>query len=265
MRIGDFFSNASVAAFVGAFAAFILVAANDWRRRRRKKKLLTFLIDDSASLARDKRQTVEEKIELIQDNRYTDAPIMRFQTVALSNHHQEVMDMLDANENQGLSALIYWMESIDGLLDEARQSAQLLRHLEESGAPHEQKSVVGARIMSLFKDADANLRIFDRLCGYYVSGQPHKIQELIHPIGEGNDRKKKVSGLFFLGRSSLAVRRQSTSDVAFQSASKAVGARNQDHSVDTGRWIGNHRISALRRKINLTPFAYICRSVTANV
>jgi len=185
--ISEFFQNPSVAAFVGAFAAFLLVAANDWRRRRRKKRLLTYLVDDNAALARDKRETVKTNIAMIGDNRYTDAPIMRFQTVALTNHHQEVMDMMDANENQGLSALIYWMESIDGLLDEARHTAGVLRQLEIAGSPNEQRSAVGSRLLQQFQDAEANLGIFDKLCTFYVSGDPHKIGEFLYPIGSSGE------------------------------------------------------------------------------
>lgn len=96
MRILEFLGSASVAAFVGAFAAFVLVAANDWRRRR-KKRLLTYLVDDARTLGRDKRESIESRIELIQQNKFSEAPIMPFQTVALRNHHHEAMDMLGAN------------------------------------------------------------------------------------------------------------------------------------------------------------------------
>lgn len=187
MRILDYLGNASVSAFVGAFAAFVLVVANDWRRRRRKKKLLTFLVDDARTLARDKRQSVESRIELTQENKFSDAPMMKFQSAALSNHHHEVMDMLDANENQGLSAIIYWMESIDGLIEEARRSARLLRHLEETGAPDKQKMAEIARILSYYMDVKDNLTIFSKLCGYYISGQSHKIRELFHTVSDEND------------------------------------------------------------------------------
>lgn len=34
--VADFFDNQSVKAFLGAFAAFMLVALNDYRRERRK-------------------------------------------------------------------------------------------------------------------------------------------------------------------------------------------------------------------------------------
>ena len=184
MNFFELLSNASVAAFVGAFAAFILVAANDWRRRRRKKKLLAYLVDDARTLARDKRDSIESRIELINENKFSEAPLMRFQPTVLSNHHHEVMDMLDANENQGLSAIIYWMESIDGLIDEARQTARFLRHLEENGAPYEQMRLEIARITSHYADVKDNLTIFNKLCGYYIEGQPYKIRELFHSVSE---------------------------------------------------------------------------------
>ena len=187
MRILEFLGNASVAAFVGAFAAFMLVAANDWRRRRRKKKLLISLVDDARTLARDKRASVESRLELIQQNKFSDAPIMPFEPAALRNQRHEVLDMLDANQSLGLSAIIYWMESIDGLVDEARRSARLLRYLEESGAPHDQKTVEITRIVSHYMDLKDNLTIFDKLCRYYISGQPHKIRENFHTVSDEND------------------------------------------------------------------------------
>ncbi|MDZ7769915.1 MAG: hypothetical protein U5K38_12915 [Woeseiaceae bacterium] len=131
----DMLNNPSVAAFIGAFAAFFLVILNDWRRRRRTKNLIGYLVDDNRTLAIRKLETVQSCLELLDQNKSLDAPIMRFLRDPLSKMHLEVMDMLSAVQNQALAALLYWMEAIDDLLDQALKSASELRRLGNQELP----------------------------------------------------------------------------------------------------------------------------------
>lgn len=175
--------NATVAAFVGAFAAFVLVVANDWRRRRRSKRQLKFLVSDNADLARMKHRTVQNSIEMMrEDNRFSPAPIMPFSVGAIKAKHFEVIDLLDSNENQGLGALIYWMEAIDSLLAEILSTAKHLQQAVELDADTPTRSRIGKRILSDLDDAARNLGFLIQMCDWYVSGTPHRILEMQHPI-----------------------------------------------------------------------------------
>ena len=175
--------NATVAAFAGAFAAFVLVAATDWRRRRRSKRQPSFLISDNADLARAKHRTVQNSIDMMrEDNKFAPAPIMPFPVAAIKTKHVEVIDLLDSNENQGLGALIYWMEAIDSLLAEILSTAKHLQQAIELDADTPTRARIGKRILSDLDDAARNLGFLIQMCDWYVAGTPHKILEMQHPI-----------------------------------------------------------------------------------
>jgi len=180
--------NPSAAAFIGAFSAFLLVVLNDWRRRRRKRNLLSYLVDNR-TLAMRKLETVQTCLELLGENKSLDAPIMRFLSGPLSKMHSEVMDMLSATQNQALAALLYWMEAIDDLLDQALKSAIELRRFGEVGATDQEKAVVLRRLDTQYRDAISNLAFFIEYAGYYVDQKPEKILEHKKPIGRSGVRR----------------------------------------------------------------------------
>ena len=184
----DFLNNASVGAFIGAFAAFFLVVATDLRRRYRYKKLLTFLVSDNLDHARKKIKSVRTNIALIkEDNKVTGAPFMHFPTQSIKDYQFQVLDMLDANEKQGLDALIYWMEGIDGLLDEATDNAKKLKKLIKINASTLEKSSAGADFINSLEESETNLNHLIILAEYYVNGEPYKILEFSHPVGESKN------------------------------------------------------------------------------
>ena len=150
---------------------------NDLRRRYRTRRQLVFLISDVKDLTRSKIQSVQTNIEMIQANHATDAPIMKFPIAALKAHHLQVVDLLNANKNQAINALLYWMEAIDDLLDEARQTSARLRVLSEEDASNDIRERLAARMLEQFTDARGNLETLMTLCSYYEDGHPHKILE----------------------------------------------------------------------------------------
>ena len=97
------------------------------------------------------------------------------------------MDMLGANQNQALAALTYWMDSIDGLLDDANNSAIRLRELGERDGPGQEKVIFVNRLARQYSDAINNLHIFIEFCGFYVNGESHKIIEHKKPIAKMDD------------------------------------------------------------------------------
>jgi len=82
----NFLNNASVAAFVGAFAAFFLVIANDWRRNRRKMKLIKNEISLNRDHAKDKLETMTRNRSLVTEhNQIISAPIIKFDSAVIKH------------------------------------------------------------------------------------------------------------------------------------------------------------------------------------
>jgi len=179
-------ANASVAAFLGAFFAFILVALNDWRRRKRSKRQIRYLISDSADHARAKLRTVENFLEMLKENKCVPAPIMKFPLDALRQKQLEVIDLLNANEQQALTGLLYWMEGIDGLLEDYLQTGKALRRAVESNADNATRTQLAKHMMDNLDDAKRNLEYLINMCEWYVTGRAHKILEMQHPIPSGD-------------------------------------------------------------------------------
>lgn len=184
----DFLNNSSIGAFIGAFAAFFLVVITDWRRRRRYKKLLTFLVSDNLDHARHKIEAVRMSLSLIkEDGRVTDAPFMCFPTQSIKDYQFQVLDMLNANEKQGLDALVFWMESIDSLLGEATKNAGLVISLIKNKIEGSEELKAIDNYVIALEEAEINLSNFIKLAGYYVKGESYKIIEFSHPVGDSKN------------------------------------------------------------------------------
>ncbi|MFW5454621.1 hypothetical protein [Thioalkalivibrio sulfidiphilus] len=176
----EFFANASVSAFVGAFSAFVLVIITDRRRLYRKRKVLRNVISDSGDHARFKIDSVERNMELVQAGKITAAPIMRFPTETIRALQVEVIDILDANRNQAISALLYWMAAIDDQLDKAVEKAEQIVAHERRDPQCVEKQHLYAEYKEILEESLKNLRSLVQLIAHYVSGQPERIQEFTH-------------------------------------------------------------------------------------
>lgn len=97
--------------------------------------------------------------------------------------HHEVMDLFTSNQNQALAGLVYWMKSIDRLLDQALDSAIELRRFAEIGGTDQDKGITKRRLDVQYREAIANLGFFIELAGYYVDNEPEKILAHKKPIG----------------------------------------------------------------------------------
>lgn len=182
-RIVSLLNNASVAAFLGAAFAFGLVAANDYRRRLKSKRQIHYLVSDNLDLARAKLETVKSIIAMLtEDNRLSGAPVMSFPTAVLKSKQLEVIDLLDSNQNQGLSVLLYWMEGVDGLLGEYVDATKRLRAVPSVGPESAQRIALATQILSTLNDARASLEHLIEMCEWYGSGQIYKIFEVQVPI-----------------------------------------------------------------------------------
>lgn len=174
--------NPSVSAFVGAAAAFFLVAANDYRRRRRTKRVLTHLVQDQADTARSKLESIRGMLKMMEKNVFCASLIMPFETAQLRLLQHEVLDLLNANQNQGLNALLYWMQAVDDLLNKVQKKSEVLEELYRRNGPNDERRFLGDWILTDLKDAERNMELLLKLFDYYVSDQPHKILEFQHEV-----------------------------------------------------------------------------------
>jgi hypothetical protein len=165
--IGDFLDNQSVAAFMGAFAAFALVVLNDWRREARKVTNIAGEIAMNRSLAEGKLETVRRNRDLIrQYNEVNPAPILKFNTTLVRELSAEVLARLSVEQRRAIEALCYTMEATDGVLLDANGLARSF------GSPSEPAGRIARaeRLLAEYADAIVNLKRLMEMCENYGSG-----------------------------------------------------------------------------------------------
>ncbi|MDD3937047.1 hypothetical protein [Rhodoferax sp.] len=181
----ELFNNATVAAFFGAFFAFLLVVATDLRRRYLVRTLLTRNIASAKDLAEAKLQTVVTNIALVrEDNRITAAPIMEFPLRAIEEQKLQVLDLLTSSQSQALEALLYWMRAIDDLIAEGVALAKKVKALSRVNGPDADRISLATEYLELMGEAEKNIGYLRDLLAHYLNGRPELVLEFKHPIGD---------------------------------------------------------------------------------
>ncbi len=175
-KLIDILNNASVAAFMGAFFAFFLVALTDWRRKHNKKNLLVTRVKILKEIAQAKLETAEVNIKLIQNDQFTSAPVMKFPS-DLGTLQREAFDVLNSTQINAVDALIYWMEAVDGIFESARLIAEDLYDIIKKGATTAERNQKGKELLQEFWHAKTNLEHFITLASMYIDNEPEKILE----------------------------------------------------------------------------------------
>jgi hypothetical protein len=173
--IFQFLNNSAVGAAVGAFLAYFLVAATDWRRRNRRKELIPIRVRILRGIAERKLETAKTNAAMIRDNQFTSAPVMKFPAEDLRAIQRECLDTLSAVQINALDALIYWFEAIDGLFEEAQVTAKSLEKLVSANAPTTERSKVGVTLLRNFGEIERNLPMLLTLCDCYLDDNPEGI------------------------------------------------------------------------------------------
>jgi hypothetical protein len=156
----DFLNNASVAAFVGAFSAFFLVVANDWRRNRRKMKLIRNEISVNKSHAKDKLETIKRNRSLLTEhNQIISAPIVKFNSPVIKQLATEILDRFSTDQRRALDAICYTLEATDSVLDSAFDKTQQIND-------HGRKDLID-RLLVDYNDAIVNLGRLIEMCENY--------------------------------------------------------------------------------------------------
>lgn len=163
----EILDNSSVAAFVGAFSAYCLVIANDWRRNRKKEKLIKREIEMIKQLTLNKVKVVKSNRSfLTNNNKLTVAPIMKFPTRILNQLTVEVLDRLSTDQKAAIDALSYTMEATDGVLDSVYNIGLQIMNLKKEDI---KRTEYIERILTDYEDAIVNLGRLAEMCQEYIN------------------------------------------------------------------------------------------------
>lgn len=161
-------NNQSVAAFIGAGAAFLLVWFNDIRRERRKVKNIRSEIEMNQSLASAKLESTRRMRDSVRHhNEVIPAPILPFNTVLIRQLTAEVLSRLTLDQRRAVEALCYRMEGTDGILEEAYEMTKGLRELSVQA----DRIRAAERLVNEYADAIVNLKILVEMCDRYNDGE----------------------------------------------------------------------------------------------
>jgi len=106
---------------------------------------------------------------------------MKFPTEVIHALQIEVIDILDANENQAISALLYWMTAIDQQLENATSKAEQVVALELRDPESPEKQYLYTEFKVIPGESEKNLIYLLEMINHYVSGKPHKVLVHTHP------------------------------------------------------------------------------------
>lgn len=167
MTIWEFLNNQSVGAFLGAFAAFLLVAATDRRRERRKVKTLRAEVEVSLGDAKAKLETARRMRAMLRNqNQITSAPVLRFNTAYARQLSGEVLHLLSRDQRRAVEALCYTMEAIDGLFSEASETANAIKITTDNT----QRIRMAIDLQATWGDIVSNLKRLMEMCETYLHG-----------------------------------------------------------------------------------------------
>ncbi len=176
-----FFKNPSVAAFVGAFSAFLLVSVVDWIRKGNEVAVLRSLVSDTADQARKKIEMVSLNRQYLEDNgTITKAGYIPFKTDHLDTLTIEVLTRLNSNEKQALDVIHFWAKATDDQLDEIAEIANAaIDQFKITGKSNEVELMLD-EYRSETALALRNMDIICQSCDAFLSGKSHEVLEAYH-------------------------------------------------------------------------------------
>lgn len=162
--------NSSVlAAFIGAFSAFMLVVLNDWRRERRTVSTIKNEIEMNREHAQGKLEALKmNRTALTEHNKVIPAPIIHFSTNVIRGLATSVLHRFAADQRRALDALCYMMETTDSLLAEACKTAERFR---PGGLMDSERPTVTDELLAYYDDGIINLGRLVEMCEFYLDNK----------------------------------------------------------------------------------------------
>lgn len=161
----QFFNNQSVGAFVGAFAAFMLVVLNDWRRDRRRVRSIRNEMKMNLAHAKGKLQTLRSnRAAMREHNKVMPSPIIKFNTGYIRQIAAEVLDSFSPDQRRAIDAICYTMEATDGLLEEAYTLAKTF----QTALGQAERIANAESLLAEYGDGIVNLKRLIEMCENYV-------------------------------------------------------------------------------------------------
>ena len=164
-------NNPSVAAFIGALCAFLLVVINDWRRDRRKLKLILNEIKVTSEHSKNKVETLKKNRDALKNhNQIIVAPILKFSSSIIRQLSTEILDKFTLDQRQSIDAICYTMEAIDSLLDKAWNTAEQIRESKTI-----ESNPLCDQLLIDYNDGVVNLNRLYEMCENYISKKYREI------------------------------------------------------------------------------------------
>lgn len=116
LTLGELLNNASLAAGIGAAAAFMLVMLNDWRRdRRAAKRLIPALLKRLRVLIESRRTGTRDAAKSLGTGNHLRTIGLPFPVGRIERHADRAVDHLTDRQAMALDNLIFWMRECDRL------------------------------------------------------------------------------------------------------------------------------------------------------
>ena len=161
--------SASVAAFIGAFSAFLLVILNDWRRDRRTLVNIKNEVEMNRDQAKGKLGTLMTNHAALKDQDLVIyGEIIRFSTGLIRALSTSVLHRFSGAHRRALDALCYMMEATDNLLSEINKTTEGFRP--SSGLSDEERIVLVKELNGYYHDGIVNMRRLIVICNFYLEG-----------------------------------------------------------------------------------------------
>jgi hypothetical protein len=169
----SFFKNESVAALIGAAAAFVLVAVNDWRRERKKAhKTIPTMLRQAREIAASHKRHAENAIPKIPTGQLDRNFAQPFASDRLQRLTEEVADHLSIDQQNALQRIVFWMGQSEA---DGNEALRLTRELVEgprnrppqqlqwslADAYHRQAFLVGCVIDQISAYLENNLKEYE--------------------------------------------------------------------------------------------------------
>ena len=167
--IWDFLKNPSVAAFIGAFSAFILIIVTDWKRRSRKVNSIYNLIEMNINVSQKKMEAVINCQNHIKKNMFLPTPIMKYPVKDIKNIEMQVLNQLKQDEKFALDSICFYYESIDNILDGAVNKIEEHQRIKvEQGETPPMINELRKQIATAYDESIKNIQIVNNMSELFI-------------------------------------------------------------------------------------------------